>query len=106
MGAGTMNERSFVQLKKALEGLRYREPLGLESAVLVQRLVTDLSALRSQTSDLEEALELQSQELVTWQHQVAPLRKENARLLRENNQLHASVIHSAEDADERAAQLE
>eukprot|EP00964_Phaeocystis_antarctica_P075757 scaffold46778_cov57-Phaeocystis_antarctica.AAC.5 len=40
----------------------------------------------------------QSQELMQTQSQVHPLRKENSRLLRENNQLHLELITSAEDA--------
>ena len=40
----------------------------------------------------------QSQELVDVQSQVHPLRKENSRLLRENNQLHLELITSAEEA--------
>ena len=83
---------AFSELKQRLEALGYDEPLGIETAPLVERLVSDLiattDAYRSTKEDLVEA-RAQSR---SGENMVEPLKRHNARLLRENAKLHKDAI--------------
>eukprot|EP00750_Incisomonas_marina_P028150 INCI649.2.p1 GENE.INCI649.2~~INCI649.2.p1 ORF type:complete len:1639 (+),score=432.72 INCI649.2:206-5122(+) len=88
----TTSAAAFTELKQRLEALGYADPLGIETAPLVERLVSDLiattDAYRSTKEDLAEA---QSQSR-SGENMVEPLQRHNARLLRENAKLHKDAI--------------
>ena len=99
-GGKTMGEETrFVGLKRRLQELRYDHPLGLESAPLVESLVTDLGHANERIDTLQAQLDEQAHSLIVAENQSHPLRKENGRLLRENNQLHLELIKKAEAAE-------
>ena len=82
-----------------MQELRYDHPLGLESAPLVESLVTDLGHANERIDTLQAQLDEQAHSLIVAENQSHPLRKENGRLLRENNQLHLELIKKAEAAE-------
>ena len=87
------NAGAFTELKQRLEALGYLEPLGLETAPLVERLVADLIATTDAYRNTKEDLrQLQSQEALNGEELVEPLRRANARLHRENGKLHKELI--------------
>jgi len=88
----------FQKLRTRLQDLKYHQPIDVASAPLVEALLSDLCSSNDQLVALRRQGDGQSQELVDVQSQVHPLRKENSRLLRENNQLHLELITSAEEA--------
>ena len=87
-------------LKAALSELRYDQPLGLESAPLVERLLDDLTASRARQKELGLLNQQRSDEVSVAEQSALPVRKENARLVRENNELHMQLIADAEAAQE------
>ena len=88
----------FQMLRTRLQDLRYHQPIDVASAPLIEALLADLCSTNDQLSGIRAQGDGQSQELVETQSQMHPLRKENSRLLRENNQLHLELITSAEEA--------
>ena len=95
------SERRYAHLKSQLNALNYNQPFGIESVPLIDKLVGDLvvttesfEALRKKSSRRESAM-------VAMHNQLYPLRRENARLVRENNQLHMDLIRQSEEQDKR-----
>ena len=88
-------------LRKKLLALNYDEPVGNESLALVERLFADLvTTTESYEALLNHEGEL-SQELALTQSQLFPLRKDNAHLVRENNQLHLEMIKQSEEGERK-----
>jgi centrosomal protein CEP135 len=79
--------------------IRSRPPLG---ATAQRRSAFVSSQVYQQLHEREEQL---SQELGLAQAQLFPLRKDNARLLRENNELHRDAISQAEACDAKLRDL-
>ena len=90
----------FQKLRTRLQDLKYHQPIDVASAPLVEALLSDLCSSNDQLVALRRQGDGQSQELVDVQSQVHPLRKENSRLLRENNQLHAELVKQARQPTE------
>jgi hypothetical protein len=81
------SESSLASLRHELSALDYTEPLGAESAPLVQRLLSDLilttdtiDKLQGRASDYERQANRALED-------IAPLRKDTSRLVRENNEV-------------------
>ena len=85
-------------LKSQLSRLRYDQPLGLESAPLVEKLLEDLLAAQAKGQELAGLASKRADELSIAEQHVLPVRKENQRLVRENNELHMQLIADAEAA--------
>lgn len=96
-----VKDNEFHRLKKKLEALSYMQPLDPKSAPLVSRLLADLLLATQSNQDLEVSVEKQATALDVLQAEVSPLRHENGRLVRENNQLHLELIRQAEDFERR-----
>eukprot|EP00117_Sycon_ciliatum_P035723 scpid27034/ scgid4205/ Centrosomal protein of 135 kDa; Centrosomal protein 4 len=93
----TATERSFLQLRKRLDQLGYRQPLPIESLPLVERLFDDLvqttDSLRKARSELGE-----KQLVVEEAHDyIEPYQNENARLVTENRELHLRLIKQKDE---------
>ena len=85
-------------VKRRLAALRYDQPLGAESAPLVERLLDDLVQSQAKQVELSTTSTKHADELSVVEQHMLPLRKENARLIRENNELHMQLIADAEAA--------
>jgi chromosome segregation ATPase len=98
-------EKHYLMVKKKLEHFQYNFPLGLDSVQLAEKLLTDLlkttqgfQEMKAERDRLKEALE--AEKLVP-----LPLRNENAKLLKENNELHRELIKLKEDLDSKELSL-
>ncbi|RLN62462.1 hypothetical protein BBJ29_003937 [Phytophthora kernoviae] len=93
--------RSFGDLQTQLRAMSYSEPVGVESVLLVRRLLTDILAASTDRDKAEKALEKAQRDALEFSQILLPLRKENAQLTRENNSLHLEIIHQEEAITER-----
>ena len=98
-GAAIMEAKRLSQLKTQLSRLRYDQPLGIESAPLVERLLDDLTKSNERQTELALLAEKRANEIAVAEQHVLPVRKENTRLVRENNELHMQIIADAEAAE-------
>ncbi len=94
-----MEAQRLSQLKTQLSRLRYDQPLGTESAPLVERLLDDLMKSNERQAELSALAEKRASEIAVAEQHVLPVRKENTRLVRENNELHMQIIADAEAAE-------
>ena len=65
-------QERFALLRARLQDLRYHQPLGLESAPLVEQLLADLLRSNEQLGEQRSHAEVAGQELVIAQTQVHP----------------------------------
>nr|ANN83882.1 Cep135 [Patiria miniata] len=94
----TLAEQRFTALRKRLDQLGYRQALGIESLPLVEKLFNDLVHT---TSSLKNA-KLQASRTVEDKPPVCTdeaYRSDNAKLVRENNDLHLQLIKLKEDSE-------
>ena len=96
MSAG---QQKFTGLRKRLDQMGYRQPLGVESLPLVERLFSDLLHT---TESLKKA-KLESSKVAKSGSGVPssqePYRSDNAKLVKENNELHQQLIKLQEDLE-------
>ncbi|GMH78877.1 hypothetical protein TrLO_g8616 [Triparma laevis f. longispina] len=100
-GQARGKSRRQLILSKRLKALDFVVPTTLElsdeACAIVEAVFTDLVSTTEAYESLQGKEEQLQNELSKAQAQVFPLRKENTRLLRENNQLHMELI-KAEDS--------
>lgn len=89
------------QTKQQLEAMEYFDFLGVESLPLVTRILTDLVLTTESHEYHQKHAQSLEKELSKAQDNEYPIRRENERLLRENNQLHLKIIETDETADAR-----
>jgi len=101
-------QQKFSSLRRRLDQLGYRQPLGIESLPLVERLFADLI----HTTESLKNSRLNTSSIVgsgrradgdgshvTSDAQIDAYKSDNARLIRENNELHQQLIHVKEDSE-------
>ncbi|KAM9797567.1 centrosomal protein of 135 kDa isoform 1-T1 [Syngnathus typhle] len=98
-------ERKFINLRRRLDQLGYRHPLGIENLPLVEKLFSDLvhttESLRNAKLSAKSEKESQNCDAL-----LEPYRADNARLVRENNQLHQEVLKLKEEMEHITRDLE
>ncbi|NXB82603.1 CP135 protein, partial [Donacobius atricapilla] len=101
----TNAERRFVNLRKRLDQLGYRHPLGVDSLPLVEKLFSDLvhtteSLRRAKLSSGKTEKECSNFDTI-----LEPYKTENTRLTRENNDLHLEILKLKEQSDRHVKDL-
>ena len=89
----------YSRLKKSLELLGYNEPLGLDSVILANHLLNDLTKTTESSKKIKEEKEKIALELKNQGNIILPLRNENLRITKENNDLHNQMIQLEDNLD-------
>ncbi|XP_021250077.1 centrosomal protein of 135 kDa isoform X2 [Numida meleagris] len=101
----TAAERKFVNLRKRLDQLGYRQPLGVESLPLVEKLFSDLVHTTESLRSAKLSAEKIEKECSNYDAIIEPYRTENAKLTRENNELHLEILKLKEQSDRHIKDL-
>ncbi|CAH8563812.1 unnamed protein product [Schistosoma margrebowiei] len=93
-------QAKFTKLRKRLDQLGYKQPLGLDSLPLVERLFYDLvwttENLRKVRSELSSQIQIRS----TVEDYIAPYKADNGKLIRENNEINHHLMVLRQDYEE------
>ncbi|XP_068448993.1 centrosomal protein of 135 kDa isoform X2 [Clinocottus analis] len=92
-------ERKYVNLRKRLDQLGYRSPLGIESLPLVEKLFSDLVLTTESLRQAKLSVGKSEKETRNVDAFLEPYRAENARVVRENNELHLELLKLREEKD-------
>ncbi|XP_040411998.1 centrosomal protein of 135 kDa isoform X5 [Cygnus olor] len=101
----TAAERKFVNLRKRLDQLGYRQPLGLESLPLVEKLFSDLVHTTESLRSAKLSAGKIEKEFSNYDAILEPYKTENAKLTRENNELHLEILKLKEQSDRHVKDL-
>uniref|UniRef100_A0A8C7GHP2 Centrosomal protein 135 n=1 Tax=Oncorhynchus kisutch TaxID=8019 RepID=A0A8C7GHP2_ONCKI len=95
----TNAERKFINLRKRLDQLGYRQPLGIETLPLVERLFSDLVHTTESLRNAKLNAGKTEKESRNLDALLEPYKTENARLVRENNELHLGLLKLGEEKE-------
>ncbi|XP_041647800.1 centrosomal protein of 135 kDa [Cheilinus undulatus] len=98
-------ERKFVNLRKRLDQLGYKQTLGIESLPLVEKLFSDLVHTTESLRNAKLSAGKTEKESRNFDALLEPYRAENARVIRENNELHLTLMNLKEDKDQVIREL-
>ncbi|XP_051865958.1 centrosomal protein of 135 kDa isoform X2 [Pristis pectinata] len=101
----TTSERKFVNLRKRLDQLGYRQPLGIETLPLVEKLFSDLVHTTESLRNAKLSSGKTEKESKNLDSVLEPYRTENARLVQENNKLHQELLRLKEESDQQIKDL-
>nr|XP_033800677.1 centrosomal protein of 135 kDa isoform X2 [Geotrypetes seraphini] len=101
----TAVERKFINLRKRLDQLGYRQLLGIESLPLVEKLFSDLVHTTESLRNAKLTAGKTEKESKNFDALLEPYKTENARLVRENNELHLELLKLKEDSDRHIKDL-
>jgi centrosomal protein CEP135 len=93
------SQQAFVNLRKRLDQLGYRQPLGIESLPLVEKLFADLLHTTDSLKRLKLDFSRVPEEKATAEVFIEPYKSDNAKLVRENNELHQELIKHKEETE-------
>ncbi|NXQ90069.1 CP135 protein, partial [Nyctibius grandis] len=98
-------ERRFINLRKRLDQLGYRQPLGVESLPLVEKLFSDLVHTTESLRSAKLSAGKSEKECSNYDAILEPYKTENAKLTRENNELHLEILKLKEQSDRHVKDL-
>uniref|UniRef100_A0A671TVH7 Centrosomal protein 135 n=1 Tax=Sparus aurata TaxID=8175 RepID=A0A671TVH7_SPAAU len=98
-------ERKFINLRKRLDQLGYRQTLGIESLPLVEKLFSDLVHTTESLRNAKLSAGKTEKESRNFDALLEPYRAENARAIRENNELHQELLKLKEEKDRVTREL-
>lgn len=101
----TAAERKFINLRKRLDQLGYKQPLGIESLPLVEKLFSDLVHTTESLRSAKLSVSKNEKDNKNFDSVVEPYKAENARLVRENNELHLELLKIKEESDRHIKDL-
>jgi centrosomal protein CEP135 len=92
-------EKRYNLLRHTLEEMDYHYPLGLESVPLVNKLLEDLSKVSESYQKINTLFKKTQEELKHEKDAYLPLRAENMKIMKENQDLHNELIKLKQDLD-------
>ncbi|XP_028712061.1 centrosomal protein of 135 kDa [Peromyscus leucopus] len=101
----TAAERKYVNIRKRLDQLGYRQTLTVESLPLVEKLFSDLVHTTESLRQCRLASTKAEKESANFDFVLEPYKLENARLSRENNELYLELMKLREYSDQHIKEL-
>nr|XP_061834127.1 centrosomal protein of 135 kDa-like isoform X1 [Nerophis lumbriciformis]XP_061834128.1 centrosomal protein of 135 kDa-like isoform X1 [Nerophis lumbriciformis] len=95
----------FVNLRKRLGQLGYKHPLGIESLPLVEKLFSDLVSTTESLRNAKLSQGKNENECLNCDVLLEPYRADNARLVKENNEVHQELLKVMEEKDHATKEL-
>ncbi|MCQ2818228.1 MAG: hypothetical protein MJ252_13255 [archaeon] len=92
-------EKEYTRVKRSLEVLGYKGPLGIESVGVVNKILNDLIKTTDAFKKLQDERDKIKADLKVQGDLLLPLRRENFKLTSENNQLHKDIIQLKDDIE-------
>jgi centrosomal protein CEP135 len=82
------SQRRFQVLKRKLDALHYSSPFEINSMPLIEKLLADLIKTTEGFQSIKVKNSEMIQEIENLKNLVEPLRIENSKIIKENNELH------------------
>ena len=98
-------QQKFTSLRKRLDQLGYRQPLGVESLPLVEKIFVDLVHTTESLKKTKLQLNKGKNDKVSIDAHIEPYKSDNAKLVKENNDLHHQIIKQREESEVLIRQL-
>lgn len=95
----TAAERKFTKLRRRLDQLGYRQLLGVDSVSLVEKLFADLLHTTESLKNAKTELSHRQVEKSNWDKVIEPYKRDNGRLMKENNNVHLQLIKVKEESE-------
>ena len=95
------NEKEYMHVKRSLEVLGYKDPLGIDSVAVVNKVLNDLIKTTEAFKKLQDERNSLKEQLKSQNEIVLPLRNENVKLTKENNELHNEIIKLKDNLDNK-----
>ena len=92
-----IDDKKFLALRNKLSCLHYSQPLSKESCPLVEKILGDLLATTEMYQRTKLRAEQAEAQIKKEQIALIPLKKDNARVVNENNALHKEIIQVKEN---------
>jgi len=93
-----MDDRKFTLLRKRLDQLGYRQALTIEAIPLVEKLFSDLVHTTESFKNYKQKRSQITNDIKTIDH-IEPYRADNAKLVKQNNELHLKLMKSKEEKE-------
>ncbi|XP_006898157.1 PREDICTED: centrosomal protein of 135 kDa [Elephantulus edwardii] len=101
----TAAERKYVNIRKRLDQLGYRQTLTVECLPLVEKLFSDLVHTTESLRKSKLSAVKAEKESANFDFVLEPYKVENARLCRENNDLYLELMKLREQSDQQIKEL-
>ncbi|CAH6887902.1 centrosomal protein of 135 kDa [Phodopus roborovskii] len=101
----TAAERKYINIRKRLDQLGYRQTLTVESLPLVEKLFSDLVHTTESLRQSRLSSAKAEKESANFDFVLEPYKLENARLSRENNELYLELMKLREHSDQHIKEL-
>ena len=92
-------ENEYNRVKVSLDSLGYKGKLNIDSVPLVNRILSDLMKATKSFRNMKNENEKYEAELKIQKELILPLRNENLKLVKENNELHKLIIKVKDEID-------
>ncbi|KAL7063234.1 hypothetical protein AAHC03_02041 [Spirometra sp. Aus1] len=84
-------QERFLNVRRTLDDLGYKQPLGMDSLPLVEKIISDLVNTKENLSKTKHELESRTEFMGRAEDCIAPYKSDNARLVKEINLTHRQI---------------
>ncbi|XP_014259138.1 centrosomal protein of 135 kDa isoform X2 [Cimex lectularius] len=100
-----LKEKKFLNLREKLDRLGYSQPLSVDSVLLVEKLLYDLDSFKKQLDHYKNSAIKANSKCDSLELTLLPYKRDNERLIRENNELHHTILKQRDEAEKSINKL-